>query len=60
VDAVLRAAIVYLALLVIFRITGKRSIAQMTSFDFVLLLIVSEPPSRLCWARTSRSRWPYS
>ena len=36
-DAVLRATIVYLALLVIFRITGKRSIAQLTSFDFVLL-----------------------
>jgi uncharacterized membrane protein YcaP (DUF421 family) len=42
VDAVLRAATVYLALMVIFRFTGKRAIAQMTTFDFVLLLIVSE------------------
>jgi uncharacterized membrane protein YcaP (DUF421 family) len=42
VDAVLRGAIVYLALMVIFRFTGKRAIAQMTTFDFVLLLIISE------------------
>lgn len=41
-DAVLRAAAVYLALLVIFRVFGKRTIAQITTFDLVLLLIVSE------------------
>ena len=29
-------------LLVIFRVSGKRTLAQITTFDFVLLLIVSE------------------
>ena len=41
-DAVLRAAIVYLALLLIFRVTGKRTMSQVTTFDLVLLLIISE------------------
>ncbi|WP_219414763.1 DUF421 domain-containing protein [Pseudonocardia nigra] len=41
-DAVLRAALVYVALLVIFRVTGKRTMSQVTTFDLVLLLIVSE------------------
>lgn len=41
-DTVIRAAMVYLGLLVIFRIAGKRSLAQITTFDFVLLLIISE------------------
>ena len=40
-DSILRAA-VYLVLLLLFRIVGKRSLAQITTFDFVLLLIVSE------------------
>ncbi|QYJ16902.1 hypothetical protein Rxycam_02738 [Rubrobacter xylanophilus DSM 9941] len=41
-DAVIRAAAIYLFLLVIFRTTGRRSLAQMTPFDLVLLLIISE------------------
>lgn len=41
-DSVLRAALVYAVLLVLFRLTGKRSIAQITTFDVVLLLIISE------------------
>jgi uncharacterized membrane protein YcaP (DUF421 family) len=41
-DAVLRATAIYLLLLVIFRIAGKRSLAQITTFDFVLLLIIGE------------------
>jgi len=41
-DAVLRAASVYLFLLVIFRIAGERTLASLTTFDFVLLLIISE------------------
>jgi uncharacterized membrane protein YcaP (DUF421 family) len=42
VDAVLRGAAIYLLLLVIFRITGKRSLSEATTFDFVLLLIIGE------------------
>ena len=41
-DAVLRAGAIYVALLIIFRLAGKRSLAQITTFDFVLLLIISE------------------
>lgn len=41
-DSVLRAAAVYLILLTILRVAGKRTLAQVTVFDFVLLLIISE------------------
>ena len=41
-DAVTRGAAVYLLLLIIFRLAGRRTLAQMTNFDFVLLLIISE------------------
>ncbi|MFP5376781.1 MAG: DUF421 domain-containing protein [Acidimicrobiia bacterium] len=41
-DTVLRAVSIYVALLVIFRVSGKRTLAQITTFDFVLLLIVGE------------------
>jgi len=40
--AVLSAAAVYLILMVLFRVTGKRTLAQVTTFDLVLLLIISE------------------
>ena len=41
-ESVVRGAAVYVVLLVLFRISGKRSLAQITTFDFVLLLIVAE------------------
>jgi uncharacterized membrane protein YcaP (DUF421 family) len=41
-DSVLRAAAVYLILLIIMRIAGKRTLAQITVFDFILLLIIGE------------------
>ena len=41
-DAVLRGLFVYLFLLLMFRIAGRRTVGEMTSFDFVLLLIISE------------------
>jgi uncharacterized membrane protein YcaP (DUF421 family) len=41
-DSVTRGAAVYLLLLLIFRLAGRRTLAQMTSFDFILLLIISE------------------
>jgi uncharacterized membrane protein YcaP (DUF421 family) len=40
--SVLRALVVYLVLLVLFRIAGKRTLSSVTTFDFVLLLIISE------------------
>lgn len=41
-DSVVRGLLVYFFLLVVFRIAGKRSLSQATSFDLVLLLIISE------------------
>ncbi len=41
-ESVIRAAIVYVVLLVVFRFAGKRSLAQITTFDFILLLIIAE------------------
>ncbi len=41
-DPILRAAAIYVALLLIFRISGKRTLSQITTFDFVLLLVVGE------------------
>jgi uncharacterized membrane protein YcaP (DUF421 family) len=42
VESVVRAVAIYAVLLVLFRITGNRSLGQITTFDFVLLLIISE------------------
>lgn len=41
-ETVLRALAIYMFLLLIFRISGKRSLAQTTTFDFVLLLVIGE------------------
>lgn len=41
-DLVIRGLAVYLFLLVIFRIAGKRSLRSATTFDLVLLLIIAE------------------
>ncbi|AKK00602.1 YetF domain-containing protein [Pseudomonas sp. WP18] len=41
-DSVLRAAAIYVALLVLFKIAGRRSLAEITTFDFVLLMIIGE------------------
>src|SRR5688572_9322360 len=41
-DLVLRAVGIYVFLMVVFRITGKRSLAETTPFDLILLLIFSE------------------
>ena len=41
-EPVIRGVVVYLFLLLIFRIAGKRTLSEATSFDLVLLLIISE------------------
>jgi uncharacterized membrane protein YcaP (DUF421 family) len=41
-DSILRAAAVYLFVWMIFRLAGKRTLSEITTFDAVLLLIVSE------------------
>ena len=41
-ESVFRGLIVYFFLLIMFRISGKQTLSQTTSFDLVLLLIISE------------------
>lgn len=41
-ESVLRAVAIYVVLLIVFRIAGRRTLSEMTSFDFVLLLIIGE------------------
>jgi uncharacterized membrane protein YcaP (DUF421 family) len=41
-ESILRGAATYLLVWLIFRLAGKRSLAQITTFDAVLLLIISE------------------
>ena len=41
-ESVARAAGVYLFLLVVFRISGRRTLAQVTNFDLVLVLIIGD------------------
>jgi uncharacterized membrane protein YcaP (DUF421 family) len=41
-NPILRALFIYLFLLVVFRLSGKRTLSQTTTFEFVMLLIVGE------------------
>ena len=41
-DSVLRALAVYIFLLVVLRFVGRRTLAELTGFDFILLIIISE------------------
>src|SRR5258706_5539929 len=40
-EKILRSVVVYLFLLIAFRFTGKRQVGQLTPFDLVLLLLIS-------------------
>lgn len=41
-ESVIRGAVIYLVLLLVMRISGRRTLSEATAFDFVLLLIVAE------------------
>lgn len=41
-DTVIRALIIYLLIVVLFRLSGKRTMSELTTIDLVMLLIVSE------------------
>jgi uncharacterized membrane protein YcaP (DUF421 family) len=41
-NTVLTSVAIYFFLLILFRIAGKRAVSEITTFDFVLLLIISE------------------
>jgi uncharacterized membrane protein YcaP (DUF421 family) len=42
VDTILRAGSIYVFLLLVFRLAGKRTLGESTTFDFVLLLLIAE------------------
>lgn len=41
-ESVIRGAAVYAIVLLIMRLSGRRTVAELTPFDFVLLLIIAE------------------
>lgn len=41
-DAIFRGATIYFLVLVVIRLSGRRTLAETTTFDFVLLLIIAE------------------
>lgn len=41
-ETILQALIIYFIVLIILRLAGKRTLGQITPFDFVLLLIIAE------------------
>lgn len=41
-DSVLRVVVMYLFLLLVFRLSGKRTMSDTTTFDMLLLLVISE------------------
>jgi uncharacterized membrane protein YcaP (DUF421 family) len=45
-ETVIRTVVVYLILLVLIRLTGRRTLAQLTAFDFVVLLIIGGSTQR--------------
>src|SRR5262245_5282418 len=45
-ETVIRTVAVYLILLVLIRLTGRRTLAQVTAFDFVVLLIIGGSTQR--------------
>jgi|SRR5690242_13568954 len=45
-DSVLKAAVVFLMLWAIVRVSGRRTLAQMTAFDFILFLIIGGATQR--------------
>lgn len=41
-DSVIRALVLYAFVMIVLRLTGRRSLASLTIFDFVMILIISE------------------
>lgn len=44
-EIIIRAFVVYAALFILFRLAGRKQLGEMSPFDFVLLLIISESVS---------------
>jgi uncharacterized membrane protein YcaP (DUF421 family) len=46
VESVIRALVIYFFLVLVLRLAGRRTLDQMTAFDLVLMLIISEAASQ--------------
>ena len=44
-EIIVRAAVIYVALFALIRVTGKREVGELTPFDLVFLLVISEQVS---------------
>lgn len=54
-ELITRAAVVYCSLLVIFRLAGRRTLADTTTFDFILLLVISEAVQQALFGKNDPS-----
>jgi uncharacterized membrane protein YcaP (DUF421 family) len=45
-DSVIKAVVIYLALWLMIRMSGRRTLAQLTAFDFILFLIIGGATQR--------------
>jgi uncharacterized membrane protein YcaP (DUF421 family) len=45
-ESVAKACVIYILLVVLIRLSGRRTVAQMTSFDLILLLIIGSATNR--------------
>lgn len=54
-DLILRSAGIYFALLVVFRLAGRRTLGDTTTFDLILLLVVSEAVQQALFGKTDPS-----
>jgi len=41
-DSILRVVVMYAVLVLVFRLAGKRTLSEATTFDFLMLLVISE------------------
>jgi len=54
---VLRALLAYIFLLILLRVSGKRTVAEGTSFDFILALILGDMIDDAVWAEVPFSQF---
>jgi uncharacterized membrane protein YcaP (DUF421 family) len=59
VDIVMRGLAIYVFLLIVFRIAGKRTLSEVTTFDFVMLLIIAEATQQALLGGIFRLQTPW-
>ena len=49
-DSVVKALLVYLVLFLLIRISGRRTLAELSTFDFILFLIIAAARHSAPWS----------